>query len=82
VGGTWWYEPEVNFYRRRYNAAWMKPYDIKDRSYFWESPDALTPEGYNYYVFTSANDPGLAGPEVRTIFRDANIGVTVIALDK
>jgi uncharacterized membrane protein len=82
VGGTWWYEPEVNFYRRRYNAEWMKPYDVKDRSYFWESPNALAPEAYNYYVFTSANDPGLLGPQVRTVFRDANIGVTVIALDK
>lgn len=82
VGGTWWYEPEVNFYRRRYNAQWMKPYDVKDRSYFWESPNALAPEAYNYYVFTSANDPGLFGPQVRTIFRDSNIDVTVIALDK
>jgi hypothetical protein len=82
VGGTWWYEPEVNFYRRRYNAEWMKPYDVKDRSYFWESPNALAPEAYNYYVFTSANDPRLFGPQVRTIFRDADIGVTVIALDK
>ena len=82
VGGTWWYEPEVNFYRRRYNAEWMKPYDVKDRSYFWESPGALAPEAYNYYVFTSANDPGVFGPHVRTIFRDADIGVTVIALDK
>lgn len=82
VGGTWWYEPEVNFYRRRYNAQWLKPYDVKDRSYFWESPGALEPEDYNYYVFTSANDPGLFGPRVRTVFRDVGIGVTVIALDK
>jgi hypothetical protein len=82
VGGTWWYEPEVNFYRRRYNAEWMKPYDVKDRSYFWESPNALAPEAYNYYVFTSANDPGLFGPKVRTIFQNVNIGITVIALDK
>jgi uncharacterized membrane protein len=82
VGGTWWYEPEVNFYRRRYNAEWMKPYDVKDRSYFWESPNSLAPAEYNYYVFTSANDPYLSGPQVRTIFRDAGIGVTVIAVDR
>jgi len=82
VGGTWWYEPEVNFYRRRYNAEWMKPYDVKDRSYFWESPNSLAPADYNYYVFTSANDPGLSGPQVRTIFRDTSIGVTVIALNR
>ena len=82
VGGTWWYEPEVNFYRRRYNAEWMKPYDVKDRSYFWQSPNSLAPADYNYYVFTSANDPGLSGPQVRTIFRDTSIGVTVIALNR
>lgn len=82
VGGTWWYEPEVNFYRRRYNAEWMKPYDVKDRSYFWESPNALPPEAYNYYVFTSANDPGLFGPQLRIIFRNMDVGITVIALDK
>jgi hypothetical protein len=82
VGGTWWYEPEVNFYRRRYNAEWMSPYDVKDRSYSWESPNALAPAEYNYYVFTTANDPCLSGPRVRTIFRDASIGVTVIALDR
>jgi uncharacterized membrane protein len=82
VGGTWWYEPEVNFYRHRYNAQWLEPYDVKDRSYFWESPNALAPEAYDYYVFTSANDPGLSAPRVRTVFRDADIGVTVIAIDK
>jgi hypothetical protein len=79
VGGTWWYEPEVNFYRRRYKSEWMRPYDVKDRSYFWESPNSLAPADYNYYVFTPANDPGLSGPQVKTIFRDADIGVTVIA---
>jgi uncharacterized membrane protein len=82
VGGTWWYEPEINFYRRRYKADWMNPYDVKDRSYFWESPNSLSPDEYNYYVFTSANDPGLSGPKVRTIFRDASIGLTIIALDR
>jgi hypothetical protein len=43
VGGTWWYETEINFYRRRYKAAWLLPYDIKDRSYFWETPNSLFP---------------------------------------
>ncbi len=82
IGGTWWYEPEMNFYRRRYKADWMKPYDVKDKSYFWESPGALQPAAYNYYLFIPANDPGLAGPRVRTIFQDPTTHLIVIALDK
>jgi hypothetical protein len=82
VGGTWWYEPEINFYRRRYNAEWMKPYDVKDRSYFWESPNSLVPAEYDYFVFTPASDPGLTGPRVRTIFRDRVTDITVTAMDK
>jgi hypothetical protein len=83
TGGTWWYEPELNFYRRRYHAEWMMPYDIKDRSYFWESPDSLaSPSDYDYFVFTPASDPGLGGPQVRTIFHDTLTGLTVIGIDK
>jgi hypothetical protein len=82
VGGTWWYEPEINFYRRRYNADWMKPYDVKDRSYFWESPNSLEPAEYDYFVFTPASNPGLTGPRVRTIFRDRVTDITITAMDK
>jgi hypothetical protein len=82
VGGTWWYEPELNFYRRRYKATWMAEYDIKDRSYFWQTPNSLTPADYDYFVFTPAGDPGLSGPRVRTLFRDAVRGITVVAIDK
>ena len=82
VGGTWWYEAEINYYRRRNNATWMVEYDIKDRSYWWQTPNSLTPRDYDYFIFTLAGDPGLAGPHVRTIFRDPLIGVTVVANDK
>jgi len=82
VGGTWWYEPEINFYRRRYGAEWMKPYDVKDRSYFWESPNSLAPADYDYFVFTPASDPGLTSPRVKTIFRDAATGIVVSATYK
>ena len=80
VGGTWWYEPEVNFYRRRYGADWLLPYDIKDRSYFWETPNSLVPADYDYFVFIPASDPGLKGPRARTIFHDDKTQVTIIAL--
>jgi 4-amino-4-deoxy-L-arabinose transferase-like glycosyltransferase len=80
VGGTWWYEPEINFYRRRNKAEWLLPYDIKDRSYFWQTPNSLVPADYDYFVFIPASDPGLTGPRVRTIFHDDKTQVTIIAL--
>jgi hypothetical protein len=80
VGGTWWYEPEINYYRRRNKANWMKEYDIKDRSYWWQTPNSLAPADYDYFVFTPAGDPGLAGPGVRTIFRDDLRGITVVGI--
>jgi hypothetical protein len=82
VGGTWWYEPEINFYRRRYKASWMLEYDIKDRSYWWQTPNSLVPTDYNYFVFTPAGDPGLSGPRVRTIFRDDLRMITIAAIEK
>jgi uncharacterized membrane protein len=82
VGGTWWYEPEINFYRRRYGTEWMMPYDVKDRSYNWESPNSLSPADYDYFVFTPASDPGLTGPRFKTIFRDAPTGLVVSAAYK
>ena len=80
VGGTWWYEPEINFYRVRYHAGWMQPYDIKDRSYFWQTPGTLEPAAYDYFVFIPPSDPQLKGPRVRTIFHDEKTQATIIAL--
>ena len=79
VGGTWWYEPEINFYRRRYNAKWMMEYDIKDRSYWWQTPNSLTSADYDYFVYRPEGDPGLDGPRVRMIYRDQVRGITVVA---
>jgi hypothetical protein len=81
VGGTWWYEPEINFYRRRYKAEWLLPYDIKDRSYFWETPNSLTPPDYDYFVFIPASDPVLTSRSFRTIFHDDKTKVTIIAIN-
>jgi hypothetical protein len=80
VGGTWWYEPEINFYRRKYKAEWLLPYDIKDRSYFWETPNSLVPADYDYFVYLPACDPGLTGPRVRSIFHDDKTQLSIIAL--
>jgi 4-amino-4-deoxy-L-arabinose transferase-like glycosyltransferase len=80
VGGTWWYEGEINFYRLQHRAKWMLPYEIQDRSYWWKTPGALEPSAYDYFVFIPACDPHLTGPRVRTIFHDEKTKATVIAL--
>jgi hypothetical protein len=82
VGGTWWYQPEIDFYRRRYKAESILPYDIKDPSYFWQTPNSLTPRDYDYFVFIPGSDPKLAGPQVQVIFHDNGVGVTVIRIAK
>jgi hypothetical protein len=58
----------------------MLPYEIKDRSYFWQTPGALEPAAYDYFVFVPASDPHLAGPRVRTIFHDEKTQATIIAI--
>lgn len=82
VGGTWWYQPEIDFYRQRYHANWMMPYDIVDWSYWWNTPNKLAPAEYDYFVFTPANNPELTGPRVRVIFHDQTTRITVEAHDK
>jgi len=80
VGGTWWYQPEIDFYRLRFHATWMQEYEIKDRSYWWQTPGAGEPADYDYFVFTPANDPHLTGPRVRTLFHDDKTQATIIAI--
>jgi uncharacterized membrane protein len=78
VGGTWWYEPEINFYRQRYHAEWMMPCDVKDPSSSWQTPNAFAASDYDYFVYTSANDPLLTGPRVTVIYHSAQMGVSVL----
>ena len=80
VGGTWWYEPEFNFYRVRYHSEWAGPYDVKDRSYFWETPNGLKPGDYDYFVFVPASDPGLPASRTVTIFQDHKTHLTAVAI--
>jgi len=80
VGGTWWYEPEINFYRLRFRAKWMQEYEIKDKSYWWNTPNSLTPADYDYFVFIPVSDPGLSGPRIRTIYHDEHTEATIIAI--
>jgi hypothetical protein len=82
VGGTWWYEPEINFYRLSHKAKWMLPYEIKDRSYWWQTPGAPEPAAYDYFVFIPASDPHLTGRNIRTIFHDEKTQATIIAIER
>jgi hypothetical protein len=82
VGGTSWFEPEINFYRQKFKATWMAEYDVKDRSYGWQSPNSLEPSQYDYFVFRPESDPGLTGPHVRTVFQDGLREITVVSNEK
>jgi uncharacterized membrane protein len=82
VGGVWVFEPEMNFYRIRYAARWMAPYDVKDPSYPYETKNSLVPSDYDYFLYMSTNDPHLPSDRVRVLFHDPVIGITVIAKRK
>ncbi len=79
-GGTWWFEPEMGFYRRRYRAEWLFPYDVKDPSYPFQAQNTLEPADYDYFLYTPANVPDTKGRKVRTIFRDEKTQLAIIAL--
>jgi len=81
IGGTWWFEPEMGFYPRRYRAEWLSPHDVKDPTYLYQAANTLMPLDYDYFLYTRANDPGLKAPRVRTIFHDNKTQLTIIAID-
>jgi hypothetical protein len=83
TAGTWWYWPEMNFYRRRYHSEWISTYDIKDPSQAWANADnALRPADYDYFIYTPQNIPDLAGHRVRTVFQSDRWMVTVVQIDR
>ncbi len=83
VGGTWWYRPEWDFYRLRYHDERFSPYDVKDRSHpLSNAQNSLQPADYDYFVYTPANAPDLAGYPVRIIYTDANRRATIAQIDQ
>jgi hypothetical protein len=89
VGGTWWYEPEMNFYRRRYKADWMMPYEVKHPSYPYQAANLLTPKDYDYFLCTPDNTlcvlestASFGGKQPRTLFFDPATKLTVFAIEK
>lgn len=82
IGGTWWFEPEINFYRRRYKATILLPYDVKDPTYPFQATNSLIPRDYDYFVYTEKNRPDLTGRRVREVFRDPVTDLTAVAIDR
>lgn len=82
IGGTAWYEPQMNFYRRRYHANWLSAYEVVDISFGWQDPNAAAPGEYDYFLFTPANVPALTGSRVRTIYHDDKTQLTILAIAK
>lgn len=89
VGGTWWYEPEVNFYRRRYKDNWISVYDVKSPEYHYQALNSLKPGDYDYFLCIP--DDSLCAPENissfegkprRAIFFDSTTRLTVFAIQR
>lgn len=89
VGGTWWYEPEVNFYRRRYKDNWISVYDVKSPEYHYQALNSLKPGDYDYFLCIP--DDSLCAPENissfegkprRAIFFDSTTQLTVFAIQR
>ena len=68
----------MNFFRRRYDAGWLTPYSVVDRSFHWQDPTAVLLAEYDYFLFTPTSDPGLAGPRVKTIYHDDKTQLTIV----
>jgi hypothetical protein len=81
VGGTWWYQPEVDFYRIMYKASWLQPYDLKDPTHplSLQANNSLQPTDYDYFLSADNDNPNFDGLPTRVIFRYPISGLTVIA---
>jgi hypothetical protein len=82
IGGTWWYQPEIDFYRIMYKASWLQPYDLKDPSHpqFLQAKNSLQPIDYDYFLCTSQDSPDFDGRPVRKLFGDKVTGLTAVAI--
>jgi hypothetical protein len=71
VGGTWIYEPAMNFYRAMYHADWMQP---MVRNYGHPRPG-----DYDYFLINPIDDPSLKMENCRVIAVDLFSGTQVLA---
>jgi hypothetical protein len=70
VGGTWIYEPAVNFYRALYHAGWMLP---MRRDY--QKPE---PSQYDYFLANADDYPQLQLSDYRLVAADPVSGTRLI----
>lgn len=81
-GGTWWYEPELNFYRLRYRANQIHTYEVIDPSAPLVSQNLLRPADYDYFCFTSENKFDIGNLRSRVVFHDDKTDITIAAIER
>ncbi|MGO9110000.1 MAG: glycosyltransferase family 39 protein [Thermoguttaceae bacterium] len=82
LGGTWWYEPELNFYRLRYHANRIRTYEMNDPSAPFGAQGLLRPADNDYFCFTSENKPDGGNVNWRVIFHDYKTDITIVATER
>jgi hypothetical protein len=80
LGGTWWYEPELNFYRFRYQANQIRTYQVNDPSAPFVAKGLPMPSDYDYFCFTPANKPEGTNLRWRVIFHDDKTDITIATI--
>jgi hypothetical protein len=82
IGGTWYYEPEINFYISRYKVREIAPYDVVDANYPFQTVGRLRPGEYDYFIFTPKNAPDLDQQKTQIIFHSDRSTATIVAIYK
>jgi hypothetical protein len=82
LGGTWWYEPELNFYRLRYQANQLRPYQVVNvpSPFVWHNLQKVA--DYDYLCLTAGNKVDVENQGWRVVFRDDTTGITIAAIDR
>jgi hypothetical protein len=82
MGGTWWYEPELNFYRLRYQANQMRAYQVLNVASPFVSLNLQKVADYDYLCLTAENKLDVENQGWRVVFRDDTTGITIAAIDR
>ena len=82
IGGTWWYEPEFNFYRLVYKAKQIRMYEQTEPSAPFIPQRQLRATDYDYVCFTSDNKPDLRNVGWRVVFHDDKTDMTIAAIER
>jgi hypothetical protein len=69
VGGTWLFEPTLNFYRQMYRLAWMEPVERKDPN----------DGNYDYYILSLEDSSLVATRGLTVLYTDPFAGAVLAA---